>query len=217
MRVSNDRLGAALRSDDSREHLIAHRIYESPATFNSWELEHSGLMRQVADATQLRTQALALRQTALRLIHAKALFEYLRKHSVRGNTRRQVLAHFFPTRLFSYAMVQEHANFLRKSGSLICTHHVGSDVVEDELFLDPMQQYEHLYGQYFDLYCSTLFPLQDGDDRASERALLPLLKHQLNEWRWIILNPREGTQKLRRESEIRRTTGETQRLPTLRR
>jgi hypothetical protein len=216
MRVSTDRMEAALRSDDSREHLIAHRIYETPATFSSWELEHAGLMRQVADATQLRQQAMTLRQTALRLIHAKALFEYLRKHSVRGTERAKVLAHFFPTRLYTHAMVQEHASYLRKAGSFICTYHLGSDVVEDEIFLDPMQQYESLYTQYFDLYCSTLFPRGDSD-QGSERALLPLLKLQLNEWRWIIVNPHQSTSKLRRESEIRRPTGDTQRMPMLKR
>jgi hypothetical protein len=44
---------------------------------------------------------------------------------------------------------------------------------------------------------------------------LPLLKHQLNEWRWIILNPRAAAPKHRRESEIRVPLGDTQRLPTL--
>ena len=214
MRFSTERMEAALHSHDSREHLVAHRIYETPAMFNSWELEHAGLMRQVADATQIRQQAVTLRQTALRLIHAKALFEYLRKHAVRGPARARVLAHFFPTRLYSYAMVQEHSSYLRKTGSFICTYHLGSEVVEDEIFLDPMQQYESLYGQYFDLYCATLFPGGAADD-GSERALLPLLKQQLNEWRWIVLNPHEGAAKLRRESEIRRPVGDTQRLQIL--
>jgi hypothetical protein len=50
---------------------------------------------------------------------------------------------------------------------------------------------------------------------ASEQALLPLLKHQLNEWRWIILNPRHSVPRLNHEREIRRPTGDTQRLPQL--
>jgi hypothetical protein len=47
------------------------------------------------------------------------------------------------------------------------------------------------------------------------RSLLPLLKHQLNEWRWIVLNPRDGSQRVKRERELRRATGDTQRLPHL--
>jgi hypothetical protein len=45
--------------------------------------------------------------------------------------------------------------------------------------------------------------------------LLPLLKHQLNEWRWIILNPRDSAPRIRRESDLRRPLGDTQRLPLL--
>jgi hypothetical protein len=71
-----------------------------------------------------------------------------------------------------------------------------------------------LYAEYFDLYCNTLFPA-DGLESACERSLLPLLKHQLNEWRWIILNPRESLPRVNREREIRRATGDTQRLPHL--
>ncbi len=34
----------------------------------------------------------------------------------------------------------------------------------------------------------------------SEPALLPLLKHQLNEWRWVILNPKQALPYLQRET-----------------
>jgi hypothetical protein len=213
MRESTDRMQAALHSKDAGEHLIARRILESPGTFHSWEIEHSGLMRQVADQGALSLQAVALRQAALRLIHGKALFEYLKRHTVRGEERARVLAHFYPTRAYAYAMVQEHGVYLRKAGSYICTNHVGSDVVRDPAFFDPMQHYEDLYNEYFESYCAALFG-REGLDSAQER-LLPLLKHQLSEWRRVILNPREGAARLRREGEIRRPTGDTQRLPTL--
>jgi hypothetical protein len=97
----------------------------------------------------------------------------------------------------------------------LCTSHVGTGLVHDPAFLDPMQHYENLYAEYFDLYCSTLFPA-DGVESASERSLLPLLKHQLNEWRWMVLNPRESVPRVAREREMRRATGDTQRLPALR-
>jgi hypothetical protein len=84
MRVSTDRVEAALRSEDAKEHDIAQRILATPATWNSWELDHSSLMRHVADFSALRNQAAALRHMSLRLIHGKALFEYLKKHTVRG-------------------------------------------------------------------------------------------------------------------------------------
>jgi hypothetical protein len=172
-------------------------------------------MRQVADNGVLRTQAAALRQTALRLIHGKALFEYLRRNAVRGPERARILHHFYPTRGYQYAVIAEHGAFVRKACSFLCATHVGSGLVHDPAFLDPMQHYENLYMEYFDLYCSTLFPVE-GVVSSSERSLLPLLKHQLTEWRWIILNPRESTPRVNREREMRRATGDTQRLPHLR-
>jgi len=214
MRESTDRIESALHGDDDKEHLVARRILESTKSWELWESEHSGLMRQVADYGVLRTQAAALRHTALRLIHGKALFEYLRKNEVRGAERSQILHHFYPTRGFQYAVIAEHGGYMRKACSYLCASHVGSGLVQDPAFLDPMQHYEDLYAEYFHLYCSTLFP-PDGAESASERSLLPLLKHQLNEWRWMILNPRQSLPRVKRESEMRRPIGDTQRLPLL--
>src|SRR6202051_4619362 len=156
MRESTDRIETALRSDDDKEHLIAHRLSENSRTWQLWENEHSGLMRQVADYGVLRTQAAALRQTALRLIHGKALFEYLRHSDVRGAERTRTLHYFYPTRGYQYAVIAEHGSYLRKACSYLCASHVGTGVVQDPAFLDPMRHYEELYAEYFHLYCSTL-------------------------------------------------------------
>jgi hypothetical protein len=214
MRVSTERVEAALRGEDAKEHEIAQRILSTPTTWNSWELDHSSLMKQVADFSSLRNQASALRHMALRLIHGKALFEYLKKHNVRGEERQHILAHFYPARVYEEALIAEHAIYLRKACSFMCTHYVGTDVIFDDTFIDPMQHYESLYTQYFDLYCSTL-PARRNDVAGSQRSLLPLLKHQLNEWRWIILNPKRGLPALARETELRRNLGDTQRMQTL--
>ncbi len=214
MRESTDRIQSALQSDDDKEHLVARRISENARTWELWENEHSGLMRQVADYGVLRNQAAALRQTALRLIHGKALFEYLRRNGIRGAERARMLTHFYPTRGYQYAVIAEHGGYVRKACSFLCANHVGTGLVHDPAFLDPMQHYENLYAEYFDLYCNTLFP-RDGIHSASERSLLPLLKHQLNEWRWIILNPQQSLPRVKREREMRRATGDTQRLPQL--
>jgi hypothetical protein len=214
MRESTDWIERALDSDDGREQLVAHRISESARTWELWENEHSGLMRQVADHGVLRTQAAALRQTTLRLIDGKALFEYLRRNEVRGAQRTRILNYFYPTRGYQYAVIAEHGGYVRKACSYLCASHVGTGLVHDPAFLDPMQHYESLYAEYFDLYCNTLFP-RDGVESASERSLLPLLKHQLNEWRWIILNPRESLPRVKRERDMRRATGDTQRIRQL--
>jgi hypothetical protein len=217
MRESTNRIEGALRSTDAHEHLVAQRLLANPGVWHAWEIEHSGLMRQVADFVALRNQAVALRHAALRLIHGKALFEYLKKHNVRGNARTAIIAHFHQTLMYENAVVAEHMVYVRKAASFLCASHLGTELVHDPAFLDPMVQYENLFTEYFELYCSTLLPCEDANSESdSEPALLPLLKHQLNEWRWVILNPKQALPHLRRESELRRAAGDTQKLRLLR-
>jgi hypothetical protein len=224
MRESTDRVARALRSHDVKEHVVAQRVLATPGSWNAWELEHSGLMRQVADFVVLRNQAVALRHASLRLIHGKALFEYLKKNKLRGGARAKVLAHFHRTLDYEHAVVAEHTVYMRKACSYLCASHLGADVVHDPAFLDPMQQYETLFAEYFQLYCSTLIPAADvqsdsdsdsDSESAAEPPLLPLLKQQLSEWRWVILNPKQSMQYLQRESELRRPAGDTQKLRLL--
>jgi hypothetical protein len=212
MRESTERVQAALVSADAGEQLIARRVLENADAWGLWEREHSNLMRRLAGCGA-RAQVEELKQTTLRLLHGKALFQYLRKRSVRGGRRQRIIAHFRPGRSYEAAIVSEHGAYLRRACSFLCTSHLGSDVVGDPAFLDPMQHYEELYAEYFDLYCSSL--LAEPDDAGSQRALLPLLKQQLHEYRLAILDPRAAQPFLKREADLRRATGDTQRLRSL--
>jgi len=213
MRVSTDRVQTALKSSDNNEQLIARRILENPSAWSQWEKEHSGLMRQLADCGAGRAQLAALKHANFRLLHGKALFQYLRGNEVRGSERARVLEYFRPGRNYDNAVIAEHGVYLRKACSYLCTSYVGSDVVADPMFLDPMLRYEELYAEYFTLYCEVLLGTPNG---VAQGALLPLLKMQLNEYRWAILDPRRAQPWLRREAEIRVPTGDTQRMPALR-
>jgi hypothetical protein len=212
MRESTERVEAALTSDDLTEQLIARRVLESPAIWQVWEREHSGLMHQVSHSN-FRHQVEGLKQTTFRLLHSKALFQYLRHNGVRGGQREQIIAHFRPGRSYEAAMIAEHGAYLRKACSFLCTSHLGSEVVRDPAFLDPMQRYEELYNEYFHLYCNGL--VGTTEESQSQRALLPLLKQELHAYRVAILDPRAAQPFLRREAELRRPTGDTQRLRTL--
>lgn len=214
MRESTDRIQLALQSADVNEQLIARRILESPAIWSAWESEHSLLMRQLANCGVRQAQVAALKHATFRLLHGKALFQYLRRSEVRGAGRTQVMAHFRPGRNYQDAVVAEHNLYLRKACSYLCASHVGSEVIEDPSFHDPIQRYEQLYTEYFNVYCSSLVDHPDAD-ALSQQALLPLLKKQLNEYRWAILDLRRAQPFLRREADLRRPTGDTQRLPTL--
>ncbi len=113
MRESTDRVEAALRSADGGEQMIARRIIESPVMWERWESEHSSLMRQLASCGMRHAQVAALKQTTFRLLHGKALFQFLRHSELRGSARAQVVAHFRPGRSYEAALIAEHGVYLR--------------------------------------------------------------------------------------------------------
>jgi hypothetical protein len=212
MRESTHRVEAALKSDDLYEQFVARRVLENAGAFQTWEREHASLLRPLANCN-VRRQVTGLKLTTFRLVHGKALFQYLRQNVVRGSKRVQLIAHFRPGRSYDAALIAEHGAFLRKACSLLCTSHLGGEVVGDAAFLDPMDRYEELFAEYFHLYCNSL--VGPPEDAESQRALLPLLKHQLNVHRLAILDPRAAQPFLRREADLRKPTGDTARLPAL--
>jgi len=213
LRESNHRVRAALRGSNADEQLIARRIYESPATFTRWESEHAGLLLKLAECDVPVAQVSTLKQATLRLLHGKALFQYLRSDHVRGEQRARVMAHFRAGRNYEDAVIAEHHVYLRKALSYLCAQHLGAQVVQDPAFIDPIPRYEQLYAEYFSLYCRGIAESDDG--QPGQNALLPLLKQQLTEQRWAILEPQRAQPFLRREAKLRSATGDTMRLPTL--
>ena len=117
-------------------------------------------------------QVAALKQTTFRLLHGKALFQFLQVQSelAARSERAEILAHFRPGRSYESAIIAEHGVYLRKACSYLCANHLGSEVVQDAAFLDPMQRYEELYTEYFNLYCSAWSMPPTRRDRASAVA-----------------------------------------------
>jgi hypothetical protein len=214
MRESADRLHSALYSDNPNEQLVASRLLESPAAFRTWESDHSRLMREVAKPSFRCTQAELLKKATFRLIHRKALFEYLCDERIRGSVRRRIIISFHPAQDYTRSVIAEHGLYLRKACSFLCTSHVGGNVVRDPGFFDPMRRYQELYAEYFQIFCRTHFGT-DSADTEPQVSLLPLLKHQLEECRKAIINPQPETEWLMREAELRQPTGDTVRLPRL--
>lgn len=214
MRESTDRVHSALYSANPNEQLVASRLLESPSAFRTWESEHSELMLEVANPSFKRTQAAVLKKATFRLIHRKALFEYLRDERIRGSVRRRIIVYFHPAQDYTRSVIAEHGLYLRKACSFLCTSHVGGNVVRDPGFFDPMRRYQDLYAEYFQIFCSTHFSAA-SPDAEPQGELLPLLKHQLEECRLAIMNPRPETEWLMREAELRQPIGDTARLPQL--
>lgn len=216
MRESTDRVESALHGGNPGEQLIASRLLESPVAFRRWESEHSDIMREVANQGFRRTQAVLLKKAAFRMIHRKALFEYLRDARIRGDQRRRVVALFHPTQDFSHALIAEHGLYLRKACSFLCTSHVGGRVVQDIGFFDPMQRYQTLYTEYFQIFCSVQLTAESAEGPVPQAALLPLLKYQLEECRAAIMSPHVHLERLQKDARARDATGDTVRLPILR-
>jgi hypothetical protein len=204
MRESTDRVESALHSDNEQEQLVATRVLENPAMWQRWESEHANLMRVVAVTGFRQTQVAVLKKAALRLIERKALFEYARERGVRGETRRRLFAYFHPALDYSHAVVTEHSQYVRKACSFLCTSHVGAEVMNDSGFHTPMQQYEMLYREYFQMFCDSNF----GTEEGAEADLLPVLKHELDACREGIMGLGEAIRRVHVERERRRAAAD---------
>jgi hypothetical protein len=169
------------------DELVATRILENAHDFQTWEAEHSGLMRRIAAERLPAAQKSALLSTALALIHRKALFEYLRDREVRGQSRRRLMAHFSADRDYEASMVSEHGRYLRSAASFLCSSHVGKRLMFDTLFDEPLAQYEELYKQYFRTYCDFVLMSPGDATYDTTNALLAPMKEQVREWRNALL------------------------------
>jgi hypothetical protein len=189
-------LCAAAHCGQPIEELVASRILDNPHDYHCWENEHASIMRPIAMERSGEMQKCALLSASLALVHRKALFEYMRDREVRGTDRRRLMAHFFSRSDYSRALISEHGNYLRSAASYLCSSHLGRQLLLDEIFDEPLQQYEKLYGDYFRAYCDCAL-LADSDSQTSYmQPLLIPLKQQVNEWRealQALAHSRSGT------------------------
>jgi hypothetical protein len=208
MDESERRLCLAAHCGQPVEELVATRILDNARDYHRWESEHARLMQRIAVERSGDMQKIALLSASLDLIHRKALFEYLREGSVRGEDRRRLIAHFFSRRDYERAVVAEHGNYLRSAASYMCSSHVGQRLLLDDIFDQPLQQYETLYSQYFRAYCESAV-LDAENPRASyAESYMMLLKQQVNEWRGALhalANSRSGTWRRPNFAQLRTT------------
>jgi hypothetical protein len=182
MEESQRRLANAVQSGQSTEERVAARILENPRDYRRWEAEHALLMRRIAAERLPSVQKTQLLNISLSLIHRKALFEYLREEHVRGIRRMAIMAHFCSHHDYSCAIVSEHGRYARSTASFLCSSHVGSHVMFDTLFEDPLAEYEELYASYFRTYCNSML----ASEHSLANSMLPVLvdlKAQIGEWR----------------------------------
>ena len=159
----------------------------------------------------------ALRSATFTLIHRKAMFEYLRDREITGPKRHRLFALFYGARDYANSVIAEHASFVRCSSSYFCMDHLAAQLMRDAAFDESMQLYAEWYADYFRLFCDVA--LADTEEEkmalAAVEALKPLLKYRLAQARDSILALPKVPSTVWREVEIRKATGETQKLRRL--
>ncbi|MGH8314211.1 MAG: hypothetical protein ACRETU_03565, partial [Steroidobacterales bacterium] len=92
--------------------LPIRRVLDDCSRYHCWEIKHALLMRQVASAGEPLGQAFSLRQTTLRMIHRRGLFDYLRTHDLRGPARERLFEVFYGPTDFRAAVLCEHRQYV---------------------------------------------------------------------------------------------------------
>lgn len=202
--------------DEGEDGACARQVIRNPADWHRWEMEFGASMRPVANFRHRRLQVRSLRQAAFPWIHRAAPFQYLRDYRLRGQRRRSLVLSLHGQHGFARAMVAEHETYIRAVCHGLCSAYVGESVLGDSLYSESMSRYRTLYMDYFNAYCIARFPGNETDASVSPQ-LLPLLKQQVSELRHAILDYPLRASWLQREAAIRRPSGDTQRLPRLRR
>ena len=215
MEESWTHVGAVAESGAPLQQQIASRVLDEPTRWRHWESEHSAFMHDVAGQPRAPDQLTALRRLAFTLIHRKALFEYLRASDGPGRRRHQVLALFYEGRDPANALLAEHSTYLRAACSHWCATHLGSRLMGDGIFLEPIEEYETLYAEYFESYCRCALTRRDDPQLKEERSLLPFLKYQLDQRRRAILMAPRVAPEMLDDARIRKATGDTLVLPPL--
>jgi len=186
MRESQRRVEQAALSFDAPEHVAAERVLSNVSVQLVWEHEHSRYMHELADQARRRRQVVALRVVALRLIHRRAVFEYLRCSDTSDAQRRRVVALFHGSQSYSHAVISEPPLFLRSALSQRCTEHTGRIVIDDPAFGQPLGAYVDLFAAHFRLFCEIHGLVTEPDD--PRRGLPPYMKTKIAQQRQLFLD-----------------------------
>jgi hypothetical protein len=218
MEESETRIADIARDGNPAQALVARRVLDDTRLYQRWEAEHDRLMRSVAGEARGLRQATALRRASFGLIHRKAMFEYLRDQKVIGRDRHAVFALVYgPEHDYALAVVNEHSNYVRAAVSLMCSVHVGLELLADRAFAEPLSRYELLYADYFRTFCGTALSSDQYTTGDTLRTLLPYLKRQLSTLRRAILSMQvESVEPGFRRWEIQVAAANTQRMQAFR-
>jgi hypothetical protein len=183
MRVSHSHVQATARDDRHAQQIMALRLMQHPGSYSEWEHCHSQLMQQVCRPKQFRAQLVRMRATTLRLIHRRAVFEYLRDRKITGAKRHRYIEIFYGPRDYANSLIIEHGHYTRSWASASCSCFIGSEVLRDPAFETPLAEYEQWFGEYFRMFCDVQLATAADEPGMCDTALLPFLKERAEQAR----------------------------------
>ncbi len=126
---------------------------QHPGTYSDWESRHSQLMKQVCQPTGFAQQIIRMRTTTLSLVHRRAVFEFLRDSKITGMKRRRLIGMFYGSRDYASAMLIEHGHYVRSWVSASCSRFIGTQVLHDSAFEEPLSRTSNAMARYFRMFC----------------------------------------------------------------
>ena len=210
-------LADAASNGAPNDKLFARRLIEDVSNYRRWETQHGSLMRVVAAQSRLQPQIHILKKVALSMVHRKAPFEYLKDRHITGPARHRLISVLYGKRDYADSLVREHLAYLMSAASYLCAGYLLGTSLQSPGFDESVALYQHQYNEYFCAQWQCLLADRDDDeDTEGVRALLPLLKYELQDARTQILTPRSSRPGSPTLEELRRRTGDTVKIRTLR-
>ncbi len=173
MDESEQGLLQASQSTSEQEARISGRILADSNLHRLWESRHAKLLLPVAEHRKTTQQIVSLRMASIRLIHGRALVEYIRDHEIRGEERQRVFAQFYGLMDYQNAVLAVHRRYMLSMSSMVSTWHL-IDLMFDPVSHEMLDRYREAYLKYFELNCYAI----SAEDRTCARAIRPFIELQ---------------------------------------
>ena len=210
MECSELRVSEVARFEQGYSRQVASRVLESAHAFQQWTVSHSQVMRQIAVKYRTSDQMMAVKRTAMSMVHRKAPFEFLRDHHICGAARHRFFDVLYGPHDFARAMVQEYQNYLVASCSYLCVDRLCS-----ESTMDLIGEYEKAYTAYWQAHTAALLESQRATARSERPEMLQILGEELRRVRDSLLGAAPSRADQLTLEELCRPTGDTVRMDAL--
>jgi hypothetical protein len=131
---------------------IARHVLNDTQLRRLWESRLADQLLPVAELTKPWPQLQELRQIEIRLLHQRALFEYLQANRIGGPMRNRLFAVFYGPKETRNAAIAEHRQYQLAVCSCVAIDHL-IGVMHDSVSSGLLRLYEQAYAEYFGHYC----------------------------------------------------------------